>query len=729
MSTTKSNQCHGASPCRSPSPVQQAVKRLLLVLLLIFASGLYANVPKEVPLDDLRPSLTHQKALLLTTRVMARYHYKKRDLDNSLSAEILDKYLEMLDPNKSFFTKDDVTEFERLYRQSLDDDIRNARLDAPFDIFKRFRQRVDQRMHKAQELVDHPFDFTIDEEYLVDREDAEWPDSASMLDNLWRQRVKNDILGMRLMDKSDQEIKEDLTKRYQGTSRRTRQMSADDVFQTFMNAYTGALEPHTGYMLPHNAENFDITMRLSLQGIGAVLKSDNEYTTIQSIVPGGPADKSGQLHAGDKVIGVAQGKQGKMEDVVGWRLQDVVEKIRGEKGSTVRLNIIMKKSGSSGITKEVVLVRDKIKLEEQAVKSSIIESLDGMHDKRIGVIDVPTFYRDFQGASSGKDDFRSTTRDVREALKELQKQGVDGIVIDLRNNGGGSLTEATELTGLFIESGPIVQVRDYRGDIEAEKDPDPEIVYSGPLAVVVNRNSASASEIFSGAIQDYGRGIIIGEPTFGKGTVQQLIDLSNYVTSGADMGRLRLTIAQFFRVNGASTQHRGVTPDISFPTIIDEDYGERSYENALPWSKIKAADYLGWKTSALEKVESQHQQRIKKDSGFIYLQSQSKLFHDLKQEKAVSLNENKRKAEWAQQDNRRRALRNEYRRSIGLPPLSKSEEEDDELTEKIEKEEKVDEIELNEAARILADVIQLRTQPVVRAAQSSLALPTSVLDL
>ena len=341
MSTTKSNQYHGASPCRSPSLVQHAVKPLLLVLLLVFSGGVYANVPKEVPLDDLRPSLTHQKALLLTTRVMARYHYKKHKLDDSLSAEILEKYLEMLDPNKSFFTNGDVAEFQRLYRQSLDDDIRNARLDAPFDIFKRFRQRVDQRMDTARKLVDHPFDFTIDEEYLVDREDAQWPDSASALDSLWRKRVKNDILGMRLMDKSADEIKEDLTKRYEGTSRRTRQMSADDVFQTFMNAYTGALEPHTGYMLPHNAENFDITMRLSLQGIGAVLKSDNEYTTIQSIVPGGPAEKSGQLHAGDKVIGVAQGKHGKMEDVVGWRLQDVVEKIRGEKGSTVRLNICL----------------------------------------------------------------------------------------------------------------------------------------------------------------------------------------------------------------------------------------------------------------------------------------------------------------------------------------------------------------------------------------------------
>ncbi len=708
--------------------MQSLFSTILLSLVLLFISGsLLANVPKEIPVSELKPSLTHQKTVLLITRVMQRYHYKKHKLDNSFSKEILQKYLQMLDPNKSFFIKSDINEFERLYKNRLDDDIKNARLDASFAIFKRFRERVDQRMNKAVELVNYPFDFTLDETYLIDRKDAKWADSQKALDNLWRKRVKNDTLALHLMEKEEKEIREKLTKRYEGTQRRTRQMSADDVFQTFMNAYTGALEPHTGYMLPHNAENFDITMRLSLQGIGAVLKSDNEYTSIQSIVPGGPADKSGQLHAGDKVIGVAQGENGAMEDVIGWRLQNVVEKIRGKKGSIVRLNIILKKSGSSEITKEIVIVRDKIKLEEQAVKSSVIESLGGMQGKRIGVIDVPTFYRDFQGASSGNKNFRSTTRDVRKALKELQSKGVDGIVIDLRDNGGGSLTEATELTGLFIKSGPIVQVRDYSGGIEAEIDPDPALVYGGPLAVMVNRNSASASEIFAGAIQDYGRGIIIGEPTFGKGTVQQLIDLSNYVSSGKDMGRLRLTIAQFFRVNGSSTQHKGVTPDISFPTIIDSDYGERSYENALPWSKIKAADYSDWKTARLDKADSNHQKRIKRDSGFIYLQGQAKLFHNLKNEKSVSLNEHKRKAEWAVKDNRRRALRNEYRRSIGLSPLSKSDEDDEDLTEKIEDDEKVDEIERNEAARILADVIYQHSQPVVRAAQS-VRYP-SILDL
>jgi carboxyl-terminal processing protease len=708
--------------------MQTSFLRILTALVLLFFSGgLLANVPKEIPVSDLQPSLTHQKAVLLTTRVMQRYHYKKHKLDNSFSREILQKYLEMLDPNKSFFMQSDISEFEHLYNNRLDDDIKNARLDAPFTIFKRFRERVDQRMAKALELVQYPFDFTLDEKYLIDRKEAKWAASQKALDSLWRKRVKNDTLAQHLMEKDDKEIREKLTKRYEGTRRRTHQMSADDIFQTFMNAYTGALEPHTGYMLPHNAENFDITMRLSLQGIGAVLKSDNEYTSIQSIVPGGPADKSGQLHAGDKVIGVAQGKKGKMEDVIGWRLQDVVEKIRGKKGSIVRLNVILKKSGSNEFTKEILIVRDKIKLEEQAVKSSVIENLDGMQGKKIGVIDVPTFYRDFQGASSGNKNFRSTTRDVRTALKELKRKGVDGIVIDLRNNGGGSLTEATELTGLFIKSGPIVQVRDYSGSIEAEKDPDPAIVYNGPLAVMVNRNSASASEIFAGAIQDYGRGIIIGEPTFGKGTVQQLIDLSNYVSSGKDMGRLRLTIAQFYRVNGGSTQHKGVTPDISFPTVVDADYGERSYENALPWSKIKAADYSGWKTAKLDKAESSHKKRIKKDSGFIYLQGQAELFHDLKNEKSVSLNEHKRKAEWAVKDDQRRALRNEYRRSIGLASLSKTDEDDEDLIEKIEDEEKIDEIERNEAARILADVIYQQSKPVVRAAQS--VQHPSILDL
>ncbi|OOY42965.1 carboxy terminal-processing peptidase [Solemya velum gill symbiont] len=403
-------------------------------------------------------------------------------------------------------------------------------------------------------------------------------------------------------------------------------------------------------------------MRLSLQGIGAVLGVENEYTEVQKIIPGGPAEKSSLIHPGDMITGVAQGKDGEMIDVIGWRLQDVVDKIRGPKGTVVRLTILPKKSGSGGASKEITLVRDNIKLEEQAV---------------------------------------------------------DGIVIDLRNNGGGSLIEATELTGLFIESGPVVQIRDYNGNVESEVDPDPAIAYRGPLVVMVNRNSASASEIFSGAIQDYGRGIIIGEPTFGKGTVQQLVELGDFLTKASDLGRMRVTIAQFFRVDGGSTQHRGVVPDIQFPTVVEVDYGERSLDNALPWASIERANHDEWGIGNIDVVRKRYDQRIKKDAGFKYLKAEAKMIHKILNQKVVSLNESKRKSEWNKRENERLRLHNNYRRSIGLDRLTKKEflEDDDQLLEKRSEEEKLKEVELKESARILADVIQQELAPVIRSAQ------------
>ena len=696
------------------------MKRLLLAIAiatLTLPAYLHASV-EPVPLDDLRPTQQHQKTILISRKVIEQYHYKKHNLDNSLSGEILRQYLKTLDPNKSFFTATDIRQFEEKYARTFDDDIRHARLENAFTIFKLYRQRVEERVSHALSLISGPVDIRSDETYLVDREDAEWSPTRAALDDLWRKRIINDTIVLKLADKDEDEIRQQLTKRYESLLHRTQQMTSNDVFQTFMNAYAVALEPHTGYMLPHNAENFDISMRLSLQGIGAVLRTDNEHTVIQKIVTGGPADKSGKLRAGDKIIGVAQGKNGEMIDVVGWRLQKVVEKIRGRKGSIVRLNVIPKKAGNSGAASEVLIVRDKIKLEEQAAKYTMIDDDPALQGKTIAVIEIPAFYRDFQSASRGNEDFRSTTRDVREILEKLDKEQVDGIVIDLRNNGGGSLTEATELTGLFIEKGPVVQIRDYSGEIESEIDPDPQMVYRGPLVVMVNRNSASASEIFAGAIQDYGRGVLVGEPTFGKGTVQQLIDLSNYISSGSDMGRLRMTIAQFFRVNGGSTQHKGVIPDILFPSIEDEDYGERSYDNALPWARIPAASYNGWQVGNLAPVIAAHERRIASDSGFDYLRGETELIDKLKSEKRVSLNFDKRQREWEGRDAERRNLRNRYRRSLGLDPLSKADEEDDDLVEKILEEEKVEEIESLEAARILADLIHQESHPVIRAAQN-----------
>ncbi|MEN8175549.1 MAG: carboxy terminal-processing peptidase [Pseudomonadota bacterium] len=665
-----------------------------------------------IPLGDLESNLRQQQTALIVTKVMQRYHYKKHQLDDRMSSEILDAYIDALDANRSFFTRTDIEDFE-VHRSSLDDDLKRARLDAAFEIFKVFRQRVEQRVEKALALLDEDFDFSRDETYLLDREDAAWRADQRELDELWRKRVKNDVLGLRLAEKPADEIRKTLVRRYQTIRRRTHQMAADDVFQSFLNAYTNALEPHTGYMLPRNAENFDISMRLSLEGIGAVLRSDNEYTQIQEVVPGGPADLSGQVHPGDRITGVAQGRSGLMEDVVGWRLQHVVDKIRGAKGSVVRLNIEPKAAGgASAPGVEVVIVRDKIKLEEQAAKRSIIEDIDGLNGKRIGVIEIPAFYRDFRAASTGKEDFRSTTRDVRRLLAELEKEQVDGLIIDLRDNGGGSLVEATALTGLFLDSGPVVQIRDYSGDVEVEKDPDPVQVYGGPLAVLVNRNSASASEIFSAAIQDYGRGIVLGEPTFGKGTVQQLIELGDYLNRKEDIGRLRMTIAQFYRVNGGSTQHRGVVPDILFPTVGDVDYGERSLDNALPWDQIRPASFKGWQPTTLDNLQVRHKRRIGSDSGFRYLRGQAAMFERMQDRKVISLNEAERRAEWKRREDERLSLRNDYRRSLGLESLSKaSGDEDDDVLKQRREEEKVESIQLTESARILADLVTLTPYP------------------
>ena len=518
--------------------------------------------------------------------------------------------------------------------------------------------------------------------------------------------------------KKDKAIRETLRKRYEGLSRRVRQLESDDVFQTFINAYTLSLEPHTSYMSPSVSENFDISMRLSLEGIGAVLRTENEYTEVQKTVSGGPAKLSGQLRSGDRIVGIAQAEDGSMLDVVGWRLQDVVELIRGPKGTVVRLQILPKGAGADGPRKEISLVRNKIKLEDQAAQKSIIEGLDGMGATRIGVIEIPGFYRDFRAQMSGDKDFRSTTRDVRKLLQELLDAGVDGIIVDLRQNGGGSLSEATELTGLFIQTGPVVQVKNAFGEIEVEEDSDPDLAYAGPLAVLVDRNSASASEIFAGAIQDYGRGIIIGEPTFGKGTVQTLVDLDRFVRADdVHLGRLRLTMAQFFRVNGGSTQYRGVEPDITFPTASGAaEHGERSLDNALPWASVNAVPVSFQGVDRVAQLWDPHKHRVANDPGFQLLMAEEETLERIREKNTVTLLESERKKEWEERENRLRDQKNRFRISQGLKPLPEKDKELEATEDEDESETKLtSRIELNEAARILADYIQ-SSRPRPRAA-------------
>ncbi len=680
-------------------------KLILFALLLAWILPLGA-VTTETPVAELQPTHEQRQSTLIINKVLSKYHYKSHSLDNDFSAAILERYLESLDPNKRYFTQSDIADFGQ-YKDRIDDSLRWASLDPPFVIFRTFRQRVDERITYALDLLKQDFDFSLDEDYLFDREDAPWAEDTKELDALWYQRVKNDILSLRLTDKKMDEIRDTLSKRYTGIMHRTRQMDSNDIYELFINAYTLSIEPHTSYMPPRVAENFDISMRLSLEGIGAVLQMKDEYTEVQKTVPGGPAAQSGEIHSGDRITGVAQGNDGEMVDVVGWRLEDVVDLIRGAKGTTVRLQVLAKDAGSNGPSEIVKLVRNKIKLEDQAAQEFTIEGLDGMAPLRIGVIEIPAFYRDFQGQAEGSKDFRSTTRDVRKLLQDLvEKKKVDGIIIDLRQNGGGSLVEATELTGLFIPSGPVVQVRSSNGDVVVEDDSDPLQVYAGPMAVLVDRYSASASEIFAGAIQDYGRGIIIGEPTFGKGTVQSLIELDRFVHNPkSSLGRLRITMAQFFRINGGSTQFRGVVPDVVFPTVSSsEDEGERSLDNALPWAKIDEAEHISYNLAPLQNLQMLHDRRVKSDVGFKYLQDEARLLKEIRERKLLSLQEKKRKDEWEQQEQSRKQRENHFRTSVGLPLLSKEQAADEEMSSE-EEIEAIKRIGSNEAARILSDYI------------------------
>ena len=688
----------------------------ILLSILLFAQPIFAKVQTVDP-TDLVPDEQLEKTAVIVTKVIERFHYKKAPLDDELSEKLLERYLETLDPNRSFFLASDIAAFTT-YKHRMDDSLRQGEVDMAFDIFRIYRKRVDQRVRKALALVDYRFDFSKDEDYRFDREDEAWATSEQALDELWRKRVKNDFLSLRLADKKDEDIRDTLRKRYEGLRRRVAQFDPQDVFQSFVNAYTLSLEPHTSYMSPATSENFDISMRLSLEGIGAVLSSEHEFTEVQKTIKGGPAELSGQIKAGDRIVGVAQGLDGPMEDVIGWRLQDVVEKIRGPKGTMVRLEIIPKDSASDR-RKVVSLLRNKINLEEQAAKKSVIQGLPGMGTAKIGVIKLPTFYRDFRGESRGDKNFRSTTRDVRRLLGELTDAGVDGVVIDLRQNGGGSLSEATELTGLFIDRGPVVQVKDHFGKIEVEEDPDPQVVYQGPLAVLVDRNSASASEIFAGAIQDYKRGIVIGEPTFGKGTVQTLVDLNRFAPgSGEDLGRLRLTMAQFFRINGSSTQHRGVVPDILFPTAKDaSEHGERALTNAIPWAHISPALYAPKGIGAYARLRDRSQERVAIDSGFSMLSEQARILREIDETTTVSLNEKKRRAESDRREKLLKSQKNNFLISQGITPREDTEDDDEQDIEAKEKEQDaISGIQLDEAARILADFIAMEAENRPRAA-------------
>ncbi len=667
-----------------------------------------ATAPAANSWDSLQPDRDQAMASVNIVELLKRRHYSKPPLDDARSVIIYDSYLKLLDPARSYFLASDIAEFDK-WKTQFDDFLKSGNLEPGFDIYKRYLDRVKSRLDFTLAELDKgvdKIDFTTHETLLVDRKDAPWIKTGAELDDLWRKRLKDEVLRLKIAGKEPKAIQELLVKRYKNQLARLGQTRSEDIFQAYINTFAQSYDPHTNYLSPDNAENFDINMSLSLEGIGAVLQSDNDQVKIVRLVPAGPAAKTKQVAPADKIVGVAQG-DGEMVDVIGWRLDEVVKKIRGPKGSVVRLEVIPASNAPNDQTSKIVTItREAVKLEEQAAKKSVLELKQDGHTYKIGIIELPAFYQDFKAMRAGDAEYKSTTRDVKKLLGELKKDNVDGVVIDLRNNGGGSLQEAQELTSLFIDSGPTVLIRSADGRLAVLEDQNPTgAYYRGPLAVLVNRLSASASEIFAGAMQDYHRALIIGGQTFGKGTVQNLEPLNH--------GELKVTMAKFYRVSGQSTQHQGVLPDIDYPSIIDtKEIGESALPEAMPWDTIRAAikptsdpfkPYLA-------QLKARHDARSAKDAEFVYIRDRLALTQKLMSEKTVSLNEEERRAKHTAIENQQLALENTRRKAKGEEPLKELKKEDeDAIPAEPDDSKPEDDAYLSETGRILLDYLSLNS--------------------
>lgn len=693
-------------------------KTTLILLLLIFTplSAYSKTYDVNEYIHPVQPAKEHPKLGFVIAKQLQYQHYRQMVLDDELSSRVFDAYLDALDPNHSFFFASDIKEFESL-RLQIDNHFRRGELKPAFTLFNRYQQRHAERLVYSLNLLENRYaqlDFSRNEELTTDREELPWPADQKAQQDLIRKQLKNVILSFKLAGKEDKEIKELLIKRYKNQLDRLKQTDNEDAFRVYVNALAESYDPHTQYFSPRVSENFDIQMSLSLEGIGAMLQAEDGYTKVKRLVPAGPAEKAGQLKAGDRIVGVAQGSDGEIVDVIGWRLDDVVQLIRGKKDTVVRLELIPQKSKDEHKTKIISIVRNTVKLEEQAAKKEILKFKLNGKERKIGVIDIPAFYIDFKAAQSGDPDYKSTTRDVRRLIKELEKEKIDGLIVDLRNNGGGSLQEVNSLVGLFIKSGPTVQIKTTDGRISQLTDDSNSTVYTGPLGVLVNRLSASASEIFAGAIQDYNRGIIIGNQTFGKGTVQALQQL--------DRGQIKLTHAKFYRISGDSTQNLGVIPDIIFPALYDkEEIGESSLPEALIWDQVSRANYdLNYypeMKSLYPTLKKRHEIRSAKVPDFLYVQETVERIDENKSKKIVSLNEVKRRQEY--EESREKQLKIENRRRIakGEKPFKNIHELDEEQDilglnddahdEDDEKEDDEARAFLVESANILVDFIDL----------------------
>src|SRR5258706_433485 len=621
------------------------MKKIMVLPVLVLAFVVSRGNGSDT--TTLKPKPVYGKEARVISYILDTQHYRKIALNDSLSASILQQYLKELDNNRMFFLASDVQAFDK-FKSVIDDLTRREDVTPAYEIYAVFQKRYQERMdYLFKNLLNQDFDYTIDEYYESEREKAPWPKNTDELNEIWRKSIKNQELSLKLSGKKPEEVKDVVKKRYERFFKSFSQFNSEDVFNIYMNSITEAYDPHTNYLSPKASDLFKQSMSLSLEGIGASLQIENEYTKVARILPGGDADRSGKLHANDFIIGVAQGKDGEMVDVVGWRLDDVVKLIKGPKGTIVRLLIFPAETGISGQSKEITLVRDKIKLEDQAAKKNVIRYQSGGKEMKLGVITLPSFYMDFDEYQKGNPDYRSTTRDVKKLIGELKTESIDGLVMDLRNNGGGSLMEAIDLTGLFIKDGPVVQVRSSNNQVQVGEDDDKSIAYNGPLVVLTNRFSASASEIFAGAIQDYHRGVIAGESTYGKGTVQRVQDLKPVMNEKTPVGELKYTFQKFYRVSGSSTQHKGVEPDIKFPTALDPaQFGESANLSALPWDEIEAVSFQKTKDvneKIISNLSKAYNGRVKHDQSLKNFITDTEDLRKQFQHHTVSLNEAKRK--------------------------------------------------------------------------------------
>ena len=650
---------------RRPAPWLAATAVAALVLAIGSSSRAPASTA-ALPLGAIAPTERQRMIARQVGTILEEAHFRRASIDDAMSSGVLDKYLGFMDGQRSYFLAADIAEFEP-FRLRFDDMIRTGDIQPAYAIFARFQQRNRERIQHALSLLEREPDWSVQESFEFDRAGAAWTTTRAELDELWRKRVKNDALSLVLAGKTWPDAADILRKRYERVLKRVDQVSGDDVFENLMNAYARTFDPHSSYFSPRSSEEYRIQMSLNYEGIGASLQLVDDYVTIMNLIEGGPAAAAGTLSVSDRITAVGQGRDGTLTDVIGWRIDDVVQLIRGKGGSVVRLQILPAGAAPGTPEKLLEFTRGQVTLEAQAARKDRKVLQRGDRELRVGVITVPGFYSDYEGQRAGNPDYRSTTRDVRKLIDELEREGIDGLVMDLRGNGGGFLPEAQSLTGLFIDQGPVVQVKFSNGEKEVLDDTEAGLAYTGPLAVLVDRFSASASEIFAGAIQDYGRGVVLGQRTFGKGTVQNLVPLSRWSSRPVN-GQLTVTIGKFYRVTGESTQHRGVEPDLDLISAIDlEEVGESALDDALPWDRIEGVPYRADATRRppLGRLAAEERQRQEADPDYRWLVEDIAAIGALRRQKAVSLNLEERKQERSRLESERLARENARRVARG----------------------------------------------------------------